>query len=954
MRKPGFSLILRVAALAGISLMVGSASAPAAPADSTRFAEAGKVAPAFYSQEMVDLAVEGAEASPSAAEVRDRIVEQASPWIEVSEEELWSWVFGPAITRSWMVWSGGEDPETGDPVVMYDWEIDPFAHPWKVKSPVTGKLYPTNDFEAFHNSGLDERGFFDPALADRSLLYNQGHPDPDDPLHRFGVDDGEGYVDGDKRWRFIGAYLIYGQWKGRVVDGIVNLSEAYSVTGEPVYARKAAILLDRVADVYPEFDFSEQGLVYENPGIRGTVSTWHDAAREVRALALAYDRIFEAMAGDEELVEFLSAKAAEYDLENRKSTIADIRRNIEERIFQETLHNPHQIRTNFPGHLITLLMINTVMEWPENRDQVIESLEDILAQSLLYDGLTGERGLQGYSRVLPGTMAELLLRFDRMDPTILPHLFDKFPDLRKTWRFHIDTKVMELFYPAEGDSGIVGRRYFFENIGPDGKPTPPPHHHYYHGATLSQTTREHAETYVYRFLWRLHELTGDADYVKLIWKINNETLEGLPGDVYAADYREFQQQVRDVLDEEGHDIILGDVNLEEWGISILRAGNGPESMALAFRHHVGGSHQHYDGLNIELFYKGVNLLPDLGYPPVAYLNEEPRRRYDWFKDTASHNTIVVDGRRRQVNGTGETTLWAGGREIHAVRVEAPEIYEVDRYERLLVMMETGGNDAYVADLFTVHGGEDHIRSYIPFFSGETVMEGLAPVAAGGGFEFDWLIKDVATDPSPDAGWFVDWKYEDRFRYLEEGRSIHLRYTGLNDDVEVSTALSWTDTEMFGGSPDWLPRLMERRRERGGNLESRFVGILEPHEGTPLIRKAQRRPLLSPATGAPEPDSTGGAIHVELTDGRTHVIAHTEPHAAGEQFMVEGIDGFRFQGEVAIIKLGTDGVLEGLALMNGTSMAHDEISLSFADPVSFVEMAVEDGNLNILTLRTGKE
>lgn len=88
MRKPGFSLILRVAALAGISLMVGSASAPAAPADSTRFAEAGKVAPAFYSQEMVDLAVEGAEASPSAAEVRDRIVEQASPWIEVSEEEL--------------------------------------------------------------------------------------------------------------------------------------------------------------------------------------------------------------------------------------------------------------------------------------------------------------------------------------------------------------------------------------------------------------------------------------------------------------------------------------------------------------------------------------------------------------------------------------------------------------------------------------------------------------------------------------------------------------------------------------------------------------------------------------------------------------------------------------------------------------------------------------------------
>ena len=32
--------------------------------------------------------------------------------------------------------------------------------------------FPTHDFQAYHESGLDEHGFFDPDHADRSLLFN--------------------------------------------------------------------------------------------------------------------------------------------------------------------------------------------------------------------------------------------------------------------------------------------------------------------------------------------------------------------------------------------------------------------------------------------------------------------------------------------------------------------------------------------------------------------------------------------------------------------------------------------------------------------------------------------------------------------------------------------------------------------------------------------------------------
>ena len=146
---------------------------------------------------------------------------------------------------------------------MYSWKIDPWKFPFKTQCPHCDMLFPTNDFSAFYRSGLDRHAVFDPKLADRSLLFNSDHPDPADPLHRFGVDDGTGYVEGEKRWRFIGAYLIYGHWKILVLAGVNHLSEAYFVTGEPIYAHKAAILLDRIADVYPTFDFIEQAVVYE-------------------------------------------------------------------------------------------------------------------------------------------------------------------------------------------------------------------------------------------------------------------------------------------------------------------------------------------------------------------------------------------------------------------------------------------------------------------------------------------------------------------------------------------------------------------------------------------------------------------------------------------------------------------------------------------------------------------
>ena len=177
-----------------------------------------------------------------------------------------------------------------------------------MRCPHCETFFPTNDFEVFYRSGLDDFGVFEPKRPDRSLLFNVEYPNPSHPLHHFGVDDGEGYFDSGNRWRFIGVYLIYGQWKQLIVAGIRNLANAYVLTSDQIYAHKVAILLDRVADLYPTFDFGQQGIVYEVQGDSGYVSTWHDACEETRELALAYDQILDTLPENEELVAFLSQK----------------------------------------------------------------------------------------------------------------------------------------------------------------------------------------------------------------------------------------------------------------------------------------------------------------------------------------------------------------------------------------------------------------------------------------------------------------------------------------------------------------------------------------------------------------------------------------------------------------------------------------------------------------------
>ena len=182
-------------------------------------------------------------------------------------------------------------------------------------------------------SGIDETGSFNPDRGDRSLLFNAEHPDPNDPLHTYGVDDGTGWTDKDgKTYKFI---AFYSHWMQLTTprDLLYRLTEAYVYTGEQRYAHKALILLDRFADLYPDY---QDGYGKGGYGVHGgklTDYVWE--CSHIRHLATAVDKVISGTRDDPELYAFLKQKAARYKLPRPKGTRELLVRNLDDGILRE-------------------------------------------------------------------------------------------------------------------------------------------------------------------------------------------------------------------------------------------------------------------------------------------------------------------------------------------------------------------------------------------------------------------------------------------------------------------------------------------------------------------------------------------------------------------------------------------------------------------------------------------
>ena len=685
------------------------------------------------------------------------------------------------------------------------------------------------------------------------------------------------------------------------------------------------MLLDRVADLYTTFNFKDQAMMYEGPAHAGYVSTWHDACEEARELAQAYDQVRDALRDDDALARFLGGKAAKYGSEASKAP-GDVTRHIEEGILRDTIGNHERIRSNYPRKEIALITIHSVLDWEGNRERVYGLIDEMMERATAVDGVTGEKGLAGYCSGVIQSLAQFLARFSRVDPGFLRDMLARHPKLRQTYRFHIDTWCLQRYYPQVGDTGAFAAQV-----------------EKYVGVSFSDDPG--LEPSMFAFLWRLYRETGDAAYVQALFQSNGNTVDELPRDLFADDPTGFQNDVRAVIDARGTEIEQTSVNKTEWRLAVLRSGRGDNRRAAWLDYDSGGPHGHADGMNLGLFAMGLDLMPDFGYPPVHF-GGWSGPRFHWYVSTAGHNTVVVDGKDQERPADGESTLWADGGCFRAIRADGSALYGIPRYERTVAMVDISENSSYLLDVFRVVGGRDHAKFMHSHF-GAISTHGLTLTPAAD-FGYETQMRNFRRDRQPDAGWHADWKVDDRFGYLDEGRDVHLRYTELTEDAEACTAEAWVALRGFGGNETaWIPRVMVRRQSDEEPLASAFVGVIEAYEGAPAVSGVRRLSMEGEIERGRQLTDVG--VQIDLADGRRDVILtrDVENTVRDRGQMLRRDWSMRTDGELCMVRRGADGSVSRIAICNGKSLRAGDTALDFEERAEYAEVGFESGSPEIL-------
>lgn len=886
----------------------------------------GKTESTYYTPDKVANARSNVDRFPWAAAQRDAAVAAAAEFIEQDDAALWELVPGQGVSRSLGVLiryqqrikgspgpEGAEINEHGN----YPWLIDSGNHPWKIQSPVTGERYPSNDFASFYQSGLDEHGLFDRELAleqGSQFLTNELYPERGP---EWGVDDGMGWTDEDgDTWTFIAYYAHWGLWNrlgedqpsyGYIIRALIALRDAYLYTGESVYARKGLVLLDRIADVYPEMDVSayrwEDGFDNGDPEIhtaQGKIlhDIWETSV--VRNFILAYDAFYPATESETALLEFVQAQVETYALPFTKDTPADLRQHIEDRILREVYPavQNSQIRGNQGMHQGVLGLAAVVLD----EEQTSQEWLDFVYQSghlikqddpgapygrrwTLTGGDVGRvmiddvdrdgAGFEGAPQYNVGWVNNFRALADYIDGYQRYPDYDLFSNVKflQMFRSYHPLVMLSQYTPPIGDSGVTGAPGLL-------------------GGT---------DTDVLGF-----EQTSDPALAQLVHLRNGNSTDGLHGSIFDAEPGGIAEVIEDVIDEYGP-FDPGDSHLTGFGFAALRAGAGEQARGLWMYYGRSIAHGHRDTLNLGVYGSGMDLAPDLGYPEVTGTDPE---RLNWTSATVSHNTVVVDEQSQDAQWVALPQLIGEGERVSLVEVEAPGVYsQTTLYRRTAALVQIDEHSSYIVDFFRVAGGQEHVLS-LHGGPGALSTDGLDLTEQAGGsyagpdvpFQdpdynangrrsgFNYL-DNVARDTAPNGTFVADWTVADNWDVHDQPPEAHLRATVLTDVDEVAFA-DGVPPRNKPGNPARLRYLLARRE--GTDLHSNFVSVLEPFEAERKLHTIERVPVRTPQGEAVDEFEAAAVKVTHPADRVDYVISARDGDSA---YVVD--DRLEFQGRFGL-------------------------------------------------------
>lgn len=890
----------------------------------------------FYTEEKIKAARKNIERYDWARNRMEMAVKRADRVIAAGNEWIWEIPTTQKLPRSYSV-----NQEKGCPVCgiglytaygSYGWILNQFNAPWKIKCPNCESVFPSNDFESYYRSAIDENGNFEPSIADKRFLQNILYPDKPE---NWMADDGFGWVSEDGcKFVFAAFYNMFGIWysENSLISYLQDIKEAYLFTGNIKYAYAGLILLDRIADVYPDMDTSvymtKDGYrVCDGLSGKGKIigSIWD--ASIVWDFVCAYDAFSPAFSeGEGEYMAFLKQKSAACHMPNRKETAGDIRKNIQDnlinRIFDDVLTG--KIRGNTGLHQSALAIAAVASD--DSRagrdwvDWIFRSgipfrefeakvcggnIQNALVSDVDRDGFGNESG-PGYNQVWADNIYKLAEALEAFDTGTEYDLYNN-PRFAKLLAPEYQLNMCGKYTPPIGDSGVTGAPGIM--------------------ASYSRLVKLYLK-------YRESHIACIIDFL-----FGGKPIEYAAPDIY-VDYEELEDRIKNDLAGNGALKYLESSNLTGYGFTALRDSGGkydPSDLQRGMWMYYGRNytpHAHSDTLSIGIYAFGMDLAPDHGYP--EYTADCPSRE-EWTNNTVSHNTAVVNCRRQDPSFVGIPRHFENSEFLKLTDVEAPFAYVgTDLYRRSVIMVNADSENSYYIDVFRISGGNDHHYSFHAA-QGEAAVYGAGMVQqpegtyagesikymqaydrvpgkyyCGSGFHY---MSNVERCSKPGEGFSVDWSIQDTWHVHKQKQDVHLRITMLSSVDDIALA-DGQPPRNKPGNPEKLRYFIAHRN--GENLKSQFVSLIEPYKYARFISYTKRVEVISEEGKDCSNDVV--AVKVALDRGRTDYIMNSLD--SGKKYIVDG--RIEFKGAFAFYS-ESDRPLKGF-LNDGSLLSVDGVDL----------------------------
>ncbi len=323
-----------------------------------------------------------------------------------------------------------------------------------------------------------------------------------------------------------------------------------------------------------------------------------------------------------------------------------------------------------------------------------------------------------------------------------------------------------------------------------------------------------------------------------------------------------------------------------WHVSVMRGEGFTGMTSLYFNGYTHGGHRHYDTLGISYSALGHELASDRGY-----IWDDPRNA--WTKSTLAHNIVTVDGGNQNAENCHSKLGLFGSSLIAEVTEASANAYEqCSLYKRTTALLSMVHSTSCALDIFRVRGGKNHIYSLNcnGNLSGTSGLE-----LHHSGRSIKWLENIQAA--TPEGTFSTTWEHG--------GMYFQMIMVNPVDTLMIADAPGWRNNRGEALNAPPIQQVLAERSDPEGYSD--FVTLLVPYK-----KKRGTTPVTEINTLLYEKGPGNIALEIVHNEGRNYVFSF-------EDSKERSFGPLTAAGRFGYAMFDTSGKLTGAYLLEGTEL-----------------------------------